>query len=240
MDGSLSAHGQSIPIAAMNFWGIESGTGTAFNSLWTGPNQDHVTPGGDTTVVVKNGVITYIDMNGGGYQVLDPNEVVIHARSGMRARVALMRVGDSATVDLSYVARHDSTFKFDNAIGHGVLNLTAGVNPAECSAAADAVRPRTALGWNETGQVWLITFSPQIDSEAGRNGYRTGGATVHQIGDWLKQLGATDAVSFDGGGSTVMIRNANGAIKRVDMADPDVYNQPWIRDLPILLSLGAR
>ncbi len=86
----------------------------------------------------------------------------------------------------------------------------------------------------------MITTSPMYDTDSGRGGYRTGGSTVHQLGDWLKQLGATDAVSFDGGGSTVMIRNANGAIKRVDMADPDVYNQPWIRDLPILLSLGAR
>ncbi len=82
----------------------------------------------------------------------------------------------------------------------------------------------------------MITTSPLYDTDSGRGGYRTGGSTVHQLGDWLKQLGATYAVSFDGGGSTFMLRYASDGAKRVDMPNQPGYS-PWVRNVPIILEL---
>jgi hypothetical protein len=60
------------------------------------------------------------------------------------------------------------------------------------------------------------------------------------MAQWLKQLGATEAVSFDGGGSTWMMRNSPDGPRRVDMADPGNSNNPWIRSVPVSLGIVDR
>ena len=65
-------------------------------------------------------------------------------------------------------------------------------------------------------------------------GYRLGGSTIHQMGDWLKQLGATEAVSFDGGGSTAQFIAPGGSVSRIDLPESE-----WIRNIPVGIAFGA-
>jgi exopolysaccharide biosynthesis protein len=62
-----------------------------------------------------------------------------------------------------------------------------------------------------------------------------GGSTVHQVFDWLKMLGATDAVTMDGGGSTTMYIQNGGALKRQDVPD-----SAWLRDVVVGMALVAK
>lgn len=56
--------------------------------------------------------------------------------------------------------------------------------------------PRSLVGWNASGTVWLVAF----------DGRRPGGSgpTAAQAVDFLLRLGVTDAVMLDGGGSTTL------------------------------------
>ena len=226
----------TIPIAAINFRLIAPGTATAYDNNWLGPNSDKQTIRVRGTVVFRNGIIVYISNRGSWYTISDPNDIVLQTSGDLATQVAALRVGDAADVQLTYTTKDNPDLKFVTATGRGATNLHRGVNVSPCSDWTDAVRPRTALGWNSTGKFWMITTSPMYDTDSGRGGYRTGGSTVHQLGDWLKQLGATYAVSFDGGGSTFMLRYGNNGAARVDMPNQPGYS-PWVRNVPIILEL---
>jgi exopolysaccharide biosynthesis protein len=84
--------------------------------------------------------------------------------------------------------------------GHPVI-LTNGkpLPPPAPNDKASLVRePRTLVGWNAAGDVWLVT----IDGR--QRGYSVG-ATFWEAADVLRQLGATDGINLDGGGSTTFV-----------------------------------
>jgi exopolysaccharide biosynthesis protein len=54
------------------------------------------------------------------------------------------------------------------------------------------------------------------------------------MGEWLKQFGATQAVSVDGGGSTAQFVTINGVVSRQDLPENE-----WIRDIPVGLAITA-
>jgi exopolysaccharide biosynthesis protein len=58
--------------------------------------------------------------------------------------------------------------------------------------------PRTLVGWNDAGDVWLVTID-------GRQRGRSVGATYWEAAAMLQQLGATDGINLDGGGSTTFV-----------------------------------
>lgn len=57
--------------------------------------------------------------------------------------------------------------------------------------------PRTAIGLRADGTVLLVAVDGRSES--------SGGMSLPQLTDFLRALGATDALNFDGGGSTVMV-----------------------------------
>ena len=108
------------------------------------------------------------------------------------------------------------------------------INLQDCSAAHEQIRPRTAIGWNNaTGDAWLVTTSSGQDLND--FGFRMGGSTVHQVFDWLKMLGATDAVAVDGGGSTTMFIQDGSGLKRQDIPD-----SAWLRDIIVGMAFVAK
>jgi hypothetical protein len=58
--------------------------------------------------------------------------------------------------------------------------------------------PRTLVGWRADGAMWLVTVD-------GRQPGRSVGMTLHEATDLLLELGATDAINLDGGGSTTFV-----------------------------------
>jgi hypothetical protein len=58
--------------------------------------------------------------------------------------------------------------------------------------------PRTLVGWNDGGTVWFVTID-------GRQAGVSEGVTYWETASVLLQLGATDGVNLDGGGSTTFV-----------------------------------
>ena len=121
-----------------------------------------------------------------------------------------------------------------SASGNGGHVLSNSFNSQDCESHHEQVRPRSAMGWNNaTGEVWILTASSGQDLSD--FGFRMGGATVHQSIEWLKQLGATDAVKVDGGGSTTFLKKLASGYSRVDIPD-----SAWIREVPVGIALAPK
>jgi hypothetical protein len=58
-------------------------------------------------------------------------------------------------------------------------------------------QPHTLIGWNKAGEVYLVAVDGRSDD--------SDGVTMAQAADFLLGLGATDAVSLDGGGGTTFV-----------------------------------
>ncbi|HEX9697064.1 MAG TPA: phosphodiester glycosidase family protein [Actinomycetota bacterium] len=58
--------------------------------------------------------------------------------------------------------------------------------------------PRTVVGWNKQGEIFLVTAD-------GRRPRSAEGMSLLQITRFMQQMGATDAINLDGGGSTTFV-----------------------------------
>ncbi len=71
-------------------------------------------------------------------------------------------------------------------------------------ARAAALHPRSAVGVDRTGRrLWLVVVD-------GRQPGQSEGMTEAELGLLLQELGATDAVNLDGGGSSILLGNTDG------------------------------
>ena len=128
-------------------------------------------------------------------------------------RLSGVPISATATVTWSAVTRDGSPVR--DSIGRGALLLRDGDVVATC---AGEDRPRSAVGWDDDGHVWIMTAQGGTARETA-NGARYGGTTNFQMARWLHALGATGAVTLDGGGSTDLeVRTAAG-VHRADLPD---------------------
>lgn len=68
----------------------------------------------------------------------------------------------------------------------------------------ERLHPRTAIGFNNaTHKVYFLVVD-------GRQPGRSEGASERELGKAMKAMGATDAISLDGGGSSIMVTEYNG------------------------------
>lgn len=217
-------------ISAVNFYKSPYDSGVVyFNDEYSGTS-----PAGNSTVVLNaSSVVTRVSSSGfssaiaAGYQVLQ-----FYGSSANQA--SAFSAGMKVTVKRTFTATSKATYQ--TIFGAGRTILSNGVLTASCVGNSDTIRPRTALGWDSHGNVYLATTTMGRDwADGGAGGYRVGGSTVHQIADWLKTLGATYAVSLDGGGSTTMLAMLAGSYHRVDLPDG-----VWTRWIPAGLAITNR
>ena len=115
----------------------------------------------------------------------------------------------------------------DGAGGFFII-LTNGQNEARNSPRA----ARSLAGTYEDGRVLILAA---IDGENSRTG---SGATFYEAAEWMKALGAENAINLDGGGSSVL------ALNRLKGGDITILNNPdggiWTffkRNLPVFLGI---
>jgi hypothetical protein len=206
----------------------------------------------------QSGVVLYTDAYsgnppvGGATVVVDGSNLVTRVTSwGLTTYVpngykVLQFYGSSATqissfsvglrLAISPAFKSTSGNKYTAVFGSGRNIIKNGVVDASCVGSVDTIRPRTAIGWDDSGHVYLATTTMGRDwPDGGAGGYRVGGSTVHQLADWLKSLGATNAVALDGGGSTTMFALQGGGYHRVDLPDG-----VWTRWIPVGIALTSR
>ncbi|WP_432798257.1 phosphodiester glycosidase family protein [Poriferisphaera sp. WC338] len=86
-----------------------------------------------------------------------------------------------------------------NAIGGSNVLLKDGVMPeTPHNGFSDTTHPRTAAAVTAEGHVLLVTVD-------GRQPDYSEGASLFELADMLRKLGATQAINLDGGGSTTMV-----------------------------------
>ena len=75
--------------------------------------------------------------------------------------------------------------------------------------------PRTLIGWNDVGDLWLVTID-------GRQKGHSVGVTLREAADHLLRLGATEGMNLDGGGSSTFVTG----VPCPDGTAPCVRNRP--------------
>ena len=229
--GSISSKSNTLIFDSVNFANLSTTGATLFDSNFIGTTRAgrttvRISPdalGNQIVRSVRSGVATRVDA--GGY--------VLQAKSSSTSLTASrFKVGDVVTVSKSFISEAKSPFI--TAAGRGPRIVQGSKLVWVCALHNKEHRPRSAIGWNQDGQVWLITSSRGYD--AFDFGYRQGGSTSSQMGEWLLSLGATDAVLLDGGGSTTMQINVPDAgSQRFDL--PDVA---WWRGLANAFSIESK
>lgn len=159
-------------------------------------------------------------------------ELIVQARGSAALSVKKFKAGDLVVVKAGYQS-NDKT-SFISAAGRGPRLVENGKFIWVCAQHAKDYRPRSAIGWNDDGKVWLVASSRGQD--AVDLGFRQGGSSSDQIGHWLMALGATNAVLLDGGGSTtVEIKNPATGWQRMDIPDSG-----WYRELANAFSIQVK
>ena len=217
-------------ISAVNFWasGYSSGA-VIFDDAY-----DATPPKGAATAVIdSNGLVTKVSTRGSS-SAIPSGGTVVQFYGSAGSDIAGFAVGAKVSIKRSF--KTTSGNSYDTVFGIGSTLISKGLVVAPCSGNSDTVRPRTAVGWDDNGNVYVATTTMGRDwPDGGQGGYRLGGSTVHQMADWLRDQGATNAVSLDGGGSTTMLAKLGGTYKRVDLPDG-----VWIRWIPIGVALISR
>jgi exopolysaccharide biosynthesis protein len=223
--------------------------GTVINISAVNNKMDHVKTGavlftdlmypstsklGATIVTDTNGkVLKFIP--GGQSMSVATGTYVLEIGTADAAKVQSVKVGDVIKIDNTYQIPSDQ--KLVAAFGNNEITMVNGIDIAKCNNFNEQIRPRTAIGWNENGDIWFATTTMGVRNSADVfNRFRVGGSTVHQLVEWLKGMGATQAVAMDGGGSTTMYaKNSDGSYTRVDLPATE-----WVRSVPQGIGMVAR
>ena len=228
--GSISSATNTVSIDAYNFGPLSQVGATLFDGEYSETTRSgavtlRILPDSTGKLVIRNvyrqGYFTKVDA--GGY--------ILQAK-GESANAALrFKAGDVVTISRGY--RSTTGANFINAAGRGPKMVENGKLVWICAQHSKEFRPRSAIGWNQDGQVWLMASSRGAD--AADFGMRQGGSTAEQMARWLISLGATDAVLLDGGGSTTLeVKDAVASWQRFDLPDG-----AWYRALSNAFSLEA-
>ena len=186
----LTATNLNSPNIAANGIGV-------YNPLWGDEPRSQVLDGATKSreLVISDGRVTKVSTTPGG-KVADGTVVVLGVGTGADA-LAGIAVGDAVTVN--YAPRGgDGTPQV--AIGGNLVLLKDGVPTTQ----SHPKNPRTAVGFSEDGlTMWLVVVDGRSSSSVGM--------TYVELANYMKSLGADDAINLDGGGSSTLVARMPGA-----------------------------
>ncbi|MCK9794281.1 phosphodiester glycosidase family protein [Isoptericola sp. 4D.3] len=214
-----AAGGQELPVAGLNVTAVPAGGVAVFDSAWGDASRTRPLGAGEQGVEVRvrssadgtTGTVVAVGTPGTGRLPADVRAVV--ARPGAAAdALAALAPGDEVT--LAYGLRDDL----------GDIRTAIGGDPDDwlledgevTSATSDFARlrhPRTAVGLSADGTTAYLVV---VD---GRQAHSVG-ASLPELGRFLGQLGADDAINLDGGGSTTMVARLPGDARTSVLNDP--------------------
>ena len=218
----------TIQIQAMNYLNANQDADlVVFDSHWSGGAPQSPV----TLVLSSNGTVTSVQSSIYGGSVPSGGYLVKAFTALGVQQLAAVNVGTKFTVRLGWTPASGKTY--ENLLSYHNLLVSSGNNVALCTPGAEVIRPRTAIGWDSQGQLMLLTST--MGKHWNDGGYRLGGASLHQMGDWLVALGAVGGVGLDGGGSTTMYVKRSGVYDRIDLPDSE-----WVRSIPQGVALTSR
>lgn len=226
LTGSVASSGRgSKAVTGLNWQSVTGSGVNVYTTAWGKQRR----PYGAVDVVLVGGKVAAVRKGKDRGKAPASGQTILTANGA--AGTWLAKLPKGAKVSVSYKTKSDAKFTVYEAVGRGARFLNKGVkNGGTCGSRDEQLRPRTAVGWMKNGDVLLVTVS----GRATVNGARFGGATIHQMADYMQQLGAYDATNLDGGGSTTMLgRTTKGSAVRLDRGAKEAQ-----RAVPNVLSLG--
>jgi hypothetical protein len=210
LDGYVGTPEGRLALRGLNQYALPENSVGAFTERWGSASRERAVCGTDTDrggacstdtyeVTVRQGrVVSASDTPGAG--PIDAGSTVLVGREEGAQRLRELAVGEPVSVKHQLVAA-TSRVPYRFALG-GYPVLRDGQPLPGLDAAASAVR--TAVGIAGGGRRVLLLA---LD---GATAYRSG-MTIAEVADEMRALGAEDAFSLDGGGSTTLVAREPGA-----------------------------
>lgn len=210
LDGSVRTRDDRVALGGLNQYALPVGSVGAFTAEWGGVSRVRATCGTDTQraapcstdtyeVTVRHGrVVSAADVPGSG-PIADGTTVLVGREAGAQW-LRKLSAGDPVSVHHRLVAER-SRVPFRFAVG-GYPVLRDGAPLPGLDAKTSAVR--TAAGIADDGRTLILLA---LD---GAPAYRTG-LSIAEVADTMRGLGAQDAFSLDGGGSSTLVAREPGA-----------------------------
>ncbi len=166
------------------------------------------TPGYEAVVALDGSVAlsintpvqgTVVAQATGGSTVVAPGQIVIYGKNGSGNNVATeLAVGSRVQIEAAIAGIAPDAW---GSVGGGPMLVQGGVpivSPGEGFRASQltAYTTRTAVGQTADGRILMVVSE---GPQQGKKGY-----TAAQQGEMMVSLGATDAIGFDAGGSSLM------------------------------------
>jgi hypothetical protein len=223
--------GESLPIRAVNHRGVNIKVGVVLFTSKLYPTTSRLAA---TVVTDLDGVVTKIYKDGQSVNV-GAKQLVLQVGPRSAELVRNLKIGAKLKINNSYEIKKD--LPLYSAFGNRENLMINSVITAYCTPSHEDIRPRNAMGWNENGDVWFANTTMGVRNSADVfNRFRLGGSTVHQLAKWLKEMGATQAIMLDGGGSTTMlVQTPDSDYKRVDLPPSE-----WVRAVPQGITMVTR
>ncbi|TDF47922.1 phosphodiester glycosidase family protein [Streptomyces sp. WAC05374] len=215
LDGTVSSPEGELELGGLNQYALPVDSVGVFTKDWGAASRVRATCGTDTRrdapcssetyeVTVRGGQVVAVAETPGRGAIAPGTEVLVGREAGAR-ELRRMAVGDHVNVTYALVADGQVAERGAYRFAVGGYPVLRGGEPLS---GMDRVTPavRTAAGVGEGGRRLLLLA---LD---GGPGFRTG-LTVVEVADALRDLGASDAVNLDGGGSSTLVARKNGAAK---------------------------
>ncbi|MEU5001838.1 phosphodiester glycosidase family protein [Streptomyces sp. NPDC021622] len=225
LDGEVRTAETRLPLGGLNQYALPVGSVGAFTSDWGSTSRVRSTCGTDTNrgapcstdtheVTVSHGrVVESADTPGSG-PVARGSTVLVGREAGAQ-QLRKLSVGDPVSVRHRLVAAESRTpFRF--ALG-GYPVLRGGAPLPGIDAVTSAVR--TAAGIADDGKRLLLL------SLDGSPEFRTG-LTIAEVAGTLRELGAADGFSLDGGGSSTLVSSSTLVARPPGADSVTVRNNP--------------
>lgn len=136
-------------------------------------------------------------ITGKGSAALKPGELVLSGHAAGSDYLKTLKSGDSIDINVNY--DKPEWDRVQQAIG-GRYHLVKGGNAQTFNIAG--AHPRTAIGIKEDGSVFAVVID-------GRR-VQSKGVTLADLAKVMKDFGAVEAMTFDGGGSSTMVTRKQG------------------------------
>ncbi|WP_109473266.1 phosphodiester glycosidase family protein [Ornithinimicrobium cavernae] len=208
LEGTVDLPEEDLPLTGYNVTALPRNGIGAYTPLWGDYSRDRATQGLSATaeVIVTDGVVTSTAAAPGSGRLPEGAIALVGREAGATALRSL-ELGDAVTV--SYDVRSSAGEMAVAIGGSGPIVKDGEVVPQ----GDKAVHPRTAVGFSEDrSQMFLVTVDGRMAASRGMS--------LEELGAYLVELGAHEALNLDGGGSSTMIAREAGA------PELDVENEP--------------
>ena len=209
LKGSVARFGQRIALGGLNQYALPVDSVGAFTPAWGSVSRKRATCGTDTSraaacstntyeVTLRRGRVVSASATPGAGAVAAGTTVLVGREAGAQ-RLKRFKVGERVTVRYGLTSASATAYRF--ALG-GYPLLSGGRPLSALDASVSAVR--TAVGIGDGGRrVFLVALD-------GAAAYRKG-LTIAELATTLRNLGASEGFSLDGGGSSTLGARPAGA-----------------------------